>query len=95
LPPLYEEPWFSFRFSADRILPRIHLEGVWAGRRVSGFKIDHATGERLGRLKTGTVGEDGWVDLTEPIIVRVGDAFIAVQEPAGEQKSAAAGADPA
>jgi hypothetical protein len=26
------------------------------------------------------VGEDGWVDLAEPIIVRAGEAFIAVPE---------------
>jgi hypothetical protein len=33
-----------------------------------------------GRLHTvtGTVGEGGWVDLPEPIIVRAGEAFIAV-----------------
>jgi hypothetical protein len=30
-------------------------------------------------LATGTVGEEGW-DLTEPIIVRAGDAFVAVPE---------------
>jgi hypothetical protein len=29
-------------------------------------------------LATVTVGEGGWVDLTEAIIVRAGDAFIAV-----------------
>jgi len=31
------------------------------------------------------VGEGGWVDVTEPIIVKAGDAFIAVPEPAQEQ----------
>ena len=41
------------------------------------FKI--GTGERLGLLATATVGEGGWVDLREPIIVRAGDAFVAVQ----------------
>ena len=34
---------------------------------------------------TATVGEGGWVDLTEPIIVRAGDAFVAVPEPPGKQ----------
>jgi hypothetical protein len=29
------------------------------------------------------LGEGGWVDLTEPIIVRAGEAFIAVPEQAG------------
>jgi hypothetical protein len=42
------------------------------------FKIDPATGERLGLLATATVGEGGWVDLPEPIIVRAGEAFMAV-----------------
>ena len=35
-------------------------------------------GISMGLLATATVGEGGWVDLTEPIIVRAGDAFIAV-----------------
>ena len=76
--PLYQDPWFTFRFAEDRIIPRFHLEGVEAGRQVSVFKIDPATGERLGLLATATVGEGGWVDLEEPIIVRAGEAFIAV-----------------
>jgi hypothetical protein len=45
---------------------------------VSIFRIDAATGERLGLLANATVGEGGWVDLAEPIVVRAGDAFIAV-----------------
>ena len=60
--PLYEDPWFTFRFADDRIIPRFHLEGVEAGRRVSVFKIDPGTGERLGLLATATVGEGGWVE---------------------------------
>jgi hypothetical protein len=80
--PLYEDPHFTFRFADDRIIPRIHLESVEAGRRVEVFKIDPGTGERLGLLATATVGNGGWVDLGDPIIVRAGDAFIAVPEPA-------------
>src|SRR5437763_447201 len=75
---LYQDPWFTFRFADDRIIPRFHLEGVKAGRQVSVIKIDRSTGERLGLLATATVGVDGWVDLAEPIIVRAGEAFIAV-----------------
>ena len=81
--PLYREPHFTFRFADDRIIPRFHLEGVEAGCRVSVFEFDPATGERLGRLATATVGTGGWVDLPEPITVRAGEAFIAVPEPAG------------
>jgi hypothetical protein len=78
--PLYEAPHFTFRFADDRIIPRFHLEGIEAGRQVSVFKIHPATGERLGLLATATVGEGGWVDLDVPIIVKAGDAFIAVPE---------------
>ena len=78
--PLYEDPHFTFRFADDRLIPRFHLEGVEAGRRVSVFRIDPGTGERLGLLATATVGEGGWVELAETIIVRSGEAFVAVSE---------------
>jgi hypothetical protein len=81
--PLYRDPHFTFRFADDRIIPRFHLEGVGAGVPVSVFKFEPATGERLGLLATGMVGQDGWVDLEEPIIVRAGEAFIVVPEPVG------------
>jgi hypothetical protein len=74
--PLYEDDCFTFRFATDRLIPRFHLEGVEAGRRVSVFKMNPGTGERLGLLATATVGEGGWVDLSEPLIVRAGDAFV-------------------
>ena len=78
--PLYHEPYFTFRFADDRLIPRFHLEGVEAGRRVLVFKIDPATGERLRLLATAIVGEGSWVDLADPITVRAGDVFIAVPE---------------
>jgi hypothetical protein len=78
--PLYEQPWFTFRFVEDRLIPRFQLEGVLAGRRVSVFKFEPRTGKRLGLLARATVGVEGWVDLAEPILVRAGDVFIAVPE---------------
>jgi hypothetical protein len=42
------------------------------------------TGEQLSLLATATVGKEGWMDLAEPIIMRAGEAFIAVPEK-GEQ----------
>ena len=78
--PLHQDPWFTFRFADDRMIPRFHLDGVEAGRRVSVFKVDPGTGQRLGLLATTTVGDGGWVDLAEPIMVRVGEAFIAVPD---------------
>ena len=77
---LHHDPHFTFRFADDRIIPRFHLEGVEAGRRVSVFRIDPATGERLGLLTTGVAGDDGWVDVEEPLVVRAGEAFVAVPE---------------
>lgn len=78
--PLYHDPYFTFRFADDRIIPRFHLEGVEAGRRVSVYKIDPGSGERSGLLMTATAGEGGWVDLAESIVVRAGEAFVAVPE---------------
>ena len=80
--PLYEDPHFTFRFEDDRIINRFYLEGVEAGKRVKVFRIDADSGERLGLLATAILGEAGWVDLPEPIIVRAGEAFIALPEPA-------------
>ncbi len=76
--PLYHDPHFTFRFADDRIIHRFHLEGIEVGQRVEVFKIDPNTEERLDLLRTATVGEGSWVDLPEPIIVRAGEAFIAV-----------------
>src|SRR5262245_48255469 len=53
--PLYEDPWFTFRFADSRLVPRFHLEGIEAGRQVTAFKVDPATGKRLGLLVTATV----------------------------------------
>lgn len=80
--PLHQDPHFTFCFADDRSIPRFHLEGIEAGRRVLVFKIDSITGERLGLLAKATVGEGGWVDLPQPIIVRSGEAFIVVPEQA-------------
>lgn len=76
--------YLPLRRSPDQ--PPFHLEGVQAGRRASGFKIDASTGEWLGLLATATVGEGGWVDLTKPIIVRAGEAFVAVAEQEPDQR---------
>ena len=38
--PLHHDPHFTFRFGDDRLIPRFHLEGVEAGRRVDMFRID-------------------------------------------------------
>jgi hypothetical protein len=78
--PLYQDPHFTFHFADDRIIPRFHLEGVETGRRVSVFKIHPDSGERLALLARATVGEGGWVDLGQPIVVRAGEGFVVVSE---------------
>jgi hypothetical protein len=83
--PLYRDPHFTFRFADDRIIPRFHLEGVEVGRRVSVIRLDPTTGEHLALIRTATVGDGGWVDLPEPIIVRAGEGFVAVPEFDGDQ----------
>jgi hypothetical protein len=83
--PLYQDPWFTFRFAECRIIPRFHLEGIEVGRRVSVFQFDPHTGKKLELLAKAIVGEGGWVELMEPVIVRAGDAFVAVPEPTAKQ----------
>lgn len=78
--PLHRDPHFTFRFGDDRIIPRFHLAGVEAGRQVFIFRLDPATGQRLDLIRTATVGDGGWLDLPEPIIVRAGEGFVAVPE---------------
>jgi hypothetical protein len=78
--PLYQDPCFTFRFADDRTIPRFHLGGVEEGRAIFVFKIDPATGQRLSLIAAANVGEGGWVTPPEPIVVRAGDAFVAVPE---------------
>jgi hypothetical protein len=76
--PLLRESRFIFRFGEPRLIRRFHLEGVESGRRISVFRFDPPTRELGTILATATVGEDGWVELTDPIIVRAGEGFVAV-----------------
>jgi hypothetical protein len=76
--PLYRETYFTFHFADDRIISRFHLDGIEYGRRISVFRLDPLTGERLNPIATATAGENGWVNLSEPIVVRAGEGFVAV-----------------
>jgi hypothetical protein len=78
--PLYRDPHFTFRFADDRIIPRFHVDGVAAGRRVAVYKLDVATEERRGLIASAAVGDGGWVDLPEPIMMRAGEGFVVVPE---------------
>ena len=85
--PLHHDPHYTFRFGDDRIIPRFHLDGVEAGRRVDVFRIDPATGGRLELLTTGVAGDAGWLDVKEPIVVRAGGAFVAVPDGDGPPRA--------
>jgi hypothetical protein len=76
--PLYEDPHYTFRFADDRIIPRFHLEGARPGQQAKVYRIDPHTNEWLDELATATVGEGGWVELPAPLIVKAGEAFVAV-----------------
>jgi hypothetical protein len=76
--PLHRDPHFTFRFDDARIIPRFHLDGVEPGTRVCVFAIGPGSGDRLGLLARAVVGDGGWVDLPEPLVVRAGDGFVAV-----------------
>ena len=78
--PLHEDPYFTFRFADDRIIPRFHLDGVAAGRLVRVYSANPETLAPTGLLATAVVGEGGWVDLPQPIIVRAGEVFVVFPE---------------
>ena len=52
--PLHHDPWFTFRFAADRLIPRFHLDGVEVGRRVKVFRIANDTSFGLHAFVSGT-----------------------------------------
>jgi len=78
--PLYRDRRFTFRFANDRRVDRFHLDGVAAGRRVAVHRLDAASGEPRERLAVARVGADGWVELRGPLVVLVGEGFVAVVE---------------
>jgi hypothetical protein len=78
--PLHRDRHYTFRFDDDRFIDRFHLDGVAAGVRVMVYRFDPAIETRLGLLATAMVGEGGWVNLPDPLIVRAGEGFAAVAE---------------
>ena len=76
--PLYSDPWFTFHFAEDRLIGRVHLEGVLPGVGVILYRIDPHSSARGAELAREVAGADGWVDFSTPLVVRAGEAFIAV-----------------
>jgi hypothetical protein len=86
--PLYHGRHFLFRFEEDRLIPRFHLAGVEPGRAVSVFNLESDPTDWRTLLTTAVVGEGGWVDLAQPILVRAGQGFVVVPDaPRGEYKA--------
>ncbi|MBY0524462.1 MAG: hypothetical protein K2R98_13735 [Gemmataceae bacterium] len=77
---LYQDPWFTFRFAESRRIPRFQLEGVAVGQRVVVQAVDPETKQPIRDLAHGMVGNEGWVDLAEPIVVHAGDVFVVKPE---------------
>jgi hypothetical protein len=82
--PLHEDRFFTFRFAEDRLIPRFHLEGVPPGRQVQVYSANPQTLEPTKLLTTAVVGEAGWVDISQPILVRAGDVFVVFPDREGE-----------
>ena len=78
--PLYIDNGFRFRFAEDRIIPRFHLEGVRLGAIVIIYRIDPIQGEMDEVLQRAVVGDSGWVELPQPLIVRMGGGFLVIPE---------------
>jgi protein-tyrosine phosphatase len=81
---LYADPCFTFRFADDRLIPRFHLAGVPAGQVVRVCAADPKSLEPGQVLATAVVGDSGWVDLPQAIIVRAGEVFVVFPETAGQ-----------
>ncbi|AMV28522.1 Acetyltransferase (GNAT) family protein [Gemmata sp. SH-PL17] len=77
---LYRDAHYTFRFTEDRLIPRFHLEGVESGHAVTVFALTD-DGSRSHLLAKARVGEGGWVELAEPLVVRAGSGFVAVPAP--------------
>ena len=78
--PLHRDPHFCFRFADDRLIPRFHLDGVEPARHVAVYRLDPQTGGPSDLLVRAVTGDGGWVDLSEPLIMRAGEGFVAVAE---------------
>lgn len=78
--PLYRDPWYTFSFEEDRLIDRFHLDGLAPGHIVTIYRFDSANGKRGDQLDKATVGEEGWVELSEALVMRVGESIIAVPE---------------
>lgn len=78
--PLHRDPYFTFRFAEDRLIPRFHLDGIEPGCQVAVYRLDPQTGGPMGLLVRAIASDGGWVDLPEPLVVRTGEGFIAVPE---------------
>lgn len=78
--PLHHDPFYTFRFAEDRMIPRFHLEGMPSGQLIRVHRADPATLRPGALLTTAPVGTGGWVDLAQPLLVRAGEVFVVLPE---------------
>ena len=75
--PLHRDTIYTYRFADDRLIGRFHLADAPAGQRVVVYRLEGLSTIRGDRLLEARVGANGWVELTEPLIMRTGEGFIA------------------
>ncbi len=70
---LYVEPHFTFRFTEERWIDRVHLTDVPAGKIARAYRLKVC-------IASGVTDERGWVAFAETVRVCAGDEFIVVVE---------------
>ena len=70
---LYVEPHFTFRFTEERWIDRVHLTDVPAGKIARAYRLEVC-------IASGVTDEGGWVSFAETVHVYAGDGFIVVVE---------------
>ncbi|MFO0865976.1 MAG: hypothetical protein U0744_15225 [Gemmataceae bacterium] len=81
--PLYRDPHYFFRFDDARIISRVHLEGAKPGLTVKLVRVDPRSMKEGDVIAHAVVEAEGWVEFSPPILVRAGEAFLAI--PDGER----------
>jgi hypothetical protein len=74
--PLYSDDRFTFCFAEDRIISRFHMEGISVGTSVRIYRFSTETKEVQELLQEAIVGENGWVEIKNPLVMRAGDGFV-------------------
>lgn len=77
---LYVEPHFTFRFTEERWIDRVHLTDVPAGKIARAYRLNVSENESKVCIASGVTDERGWVAFAETVHVYAGDGFLVVVE---------------